>query len=367
MQKIDLQAIEQEVAVDMFPQEDLFIKRLKFLTGSCNKKKTVLPSVIPALPTLYLTNGAINLTALEEFMQAQAAQGIKAVLVAGTTGESSFMNINEQLYYIDMAVKIAENFNLQVVAGVGANSTTEQSVLAKGAFKLGADASLLLPPYYIKSSPQGILQHLWEGLNKGPGILYSISGRTGVEIPLEVIKELSQHPYFLGVKECDGQKRIKQLTDWGIQVWSGNDDTLPDDRNKYGAFGAITVVGDIDPVLVQTIVEGRAVFQDVVRQITLSKILFPPGMPNPIAIHNASEMIRRQKKDIQYPVTFRDVVLPFTEKAQLWMQKSLGELGIPAEVFRKNHQLYNDITNVPPKYRTPDFEYKNHLGVFQEK
>jgi 4-hydroxy-tetrahydrodipicolinate synthase len=356
MEKYNLASIKEELQLTEFPDASLDYRELGLKNPETTPENPELPKVIPALPTLYLENGAINLTALEEMIKEHSLKGIEAVLVAGTTGESSFMNEEEQIIYIKEAVKIAKKYNVKVVAGTGSNSTIEQSVLSAGAFECGADASLLLAPYYIKSSPQGILRHLWNGLDKGPGIIYSISGRTAVQIPLEVLRQLSNHPNFLGVKECDGQERIKQLADWGIKVWSGNDDTLPNDVHSYGAFGAITVAGDIDPEVVQTIIEGRASRAALVRHLTISDIIFPVGEVNPAGIHNAIEMIRRAINEGNYPAVFRDVVGPFSSKRQEWVECSLKSIGIKARVFGVNYKVFDDDSLISQDYRIPKFE-----------
>lgn len=356
MEEYNLTSIKEEVQLAEFPYASLDYQELGLEKPENTLENPQLPEVIPALPTLYLEDGAINLTALEEMIKEHSLKGIKAVLVAGTTGESSFMNEEEQILYIKEAVKIAKKYNIQVVAGTGSNSSIEQSILSAGAFENGACASLLLAPYYIKSSSQGILRHLWNGLDKGPGIIYSISGRTAVQIPLEVLRQLSNHPNFLGVKECDGQERIKQLTDWDIKVWSGNDDTLPNDVHDYGAFGTITVAGDIDPELVQIIVKGSVSRADIIRHLTISGIIFPTGEANPAGIHNATEMIRRAIQSINYPATFRDVVGPFSNKHQEWVKSSLKSVGITSSCFGNNYKIFDDRSMVSEGFRIPQFE-----------
>lgn len=356
MEKFNLKEMEQWLVLEVFPDSTLDYQELGLTKPNNTPENPDLPPVIPALPTLYLENGAINLTALEEMIKNHSSKGIKAVLVAGTTGEATFMNESEQVSYIKEAVKIAKKYEVKVVAGTGSNSTVEQGELTEGAFKHGADASLLLAPYFIKSSPQGILKHLWEGLNKGPGIIYSVSGRTAVQIPLEVIKLLSGHPNFLGVKECDWYDRIRKLANWDIKVWSGNDDTVPNDVHSCGAFGILTVTGAIDPQIVQTIVEWNPTRADIIRHLTVSSILFPPDHPNPAGVHNASEMIRRENQDVNYPAVFRDVVGPFTEKRQIWMRESLMKLGIGSIVFGDNHKIFTDKAQFKPDYRIPSFE-----------
>lgn len=312
-----------------------------------------LPKAIPALPTLYLENWAINLSALEEFIKKQSENWITAVLVAWTTWEASFMEKPEQIKYVEESVKIAKKFNIKVIAWAWANSTAEQNKLASLAIEAWASANLLLAPYYIKSDSRWIYKHLEQWLNKWPWIIYSISWRTWVSIPLEVIYKLSDHPNFIWVKECDWWERIKNLTNKWIRVWSWNDDELVEDTLKYWAYGSISVVCNLMPKTIQAIVEWSLDKKEILRLEQWSKILFPKNTPNPIAIHNASEMIRYKWEKIW----FREWSVPFIIEQQEWMKSNLERLWIESNMFLNNykHYLWN-IEEFKKEYRIPKFK-----------
>ena len=256
--------------------------------------------VIPALPTLYTVEGEIDFQAMEWLMRMQYESGIRTFLIEGTTGESSLHTHLEQEQSIAQAVQIAGQIgnDITIVAGVGSNNTREQNSLARSAIESGAEALLLLPPYYHKGSPDDVIAHLWEGMNHGPSIIYSIQGRTGCEITPDMFGVLCQHPNFLGVKQCDGADSLSALQslrderqdDWII--WSGNDPEVVTDLNAGQIDGVITVGGNIAPEPFLEVVCDRALGQSREVQQIVSQVLFGDGAPpNPRGIHNWVEML----------------------------------------------------------------------------
>ena len=255
-----------------------------------------LDSTIPALPAFYLENGEFDFDAYFAHMHRLAQEGIRTFLVEGTTGESSLHSHEEQNEIIRRAVEYSKNLEaefkqtFQIVAGTGSNSTSEQISLSENAMTNGAAANLLLPPYYLKATDENILQHFWESLNFGPGIVYSITGRTAQPISLEVIEELMAHPHFIGVKECDGNDRIEALAKMfqgkRFKIWTGNDDSAAQNRIQHGAFGGISVTANVGAGTMQEIFSGNGWQTDkIIQSVRLALALFPPGMPNPLAIH----------------------------------------------------------------------------------
>lgn len=347
------------------PQNSIHAVDLGLQNPEQTRELPQFPNIIPAIPTTYTSDGAIDYLAFDAQLESLVNDGIRAVLVAGTTGESSLMTHDEQIALIQHAVSIGRRFGIQVIAGTGANSTHEQNNLTERAFSVGANAALLLPPYYIKCSPQYLVEHFWQALNRGPGILYSITGRTGITIPLEVIYELSNHPHFLGVKECDGAHRIRTLTDRGIRVWSGNDDTAYSDIRNSGAVGTISVTTNMDPQTMLEVGERSENLRAQERSTHLARIAFPKDIPNPGAIHSFIEMqfqawlreynrhqdiiknhqsprnlfLFSQREGWKTPEnrepSFRLPVGPLSLNQQHWMRDELSRLGIQVETFNR--------------------------------
>ena len=119
-------------------------------------------------------------------------------------------------------------------------------------------AQLLINPYYGKTSMDGVLYHLKKGLDQGPGIIYNVAGRTGQDIPAELIDELAEHPNFLGVKECAGNDRIKRHADKGILSWSGNDDEYHEGVwGGSNCHGVISVTSNVLPGVMRQMTDAR--------------------------------------------------------------------------------------------------------------
>ncbi len=344
--KVDIDYLYQCSGED-FPEEELSVKHLKTIDAKKQEEIEAIRKqrVIPALPTLYTVNNQIDFEVMESMMNRLAAQGIRTFLVEGTTGEASLHSHEEQVQAFQEAHKIrwkleqrypGEKFYL--ISGTGSNNTREQNHLTKKAFEHKADGVLLLPPYYLKTSPQGLLEHLWEGLNHGPSIIYSISGRTGMEISIKVLSELALHPNFIGVKECDGLAKCEALKNANIPYWTGNDDELIQSVEDQGAQGGISVVANLRPDIVGGIVgdiiDGKGADQATHRvQSMLSQLAFPPGHPNPQAIHTFEAMRQWTDRIIGFDV-FRSPVYPLTKEQQIFFQEILKKgFGIRSEIL----------------------------------
>jgi 4-hydroxy-tetrahydrodipicolinate synthase len=118
-------------------------------------------------------------------------------------------------------------------------------------------AALQINPYYGKTSSTGLLTHFQAVLSEGPAIIYNVPGRTGQDIPDSIIHGIADHPNFLGVKECTGNKRILAYTSRGITCWSGNDDEAHDARHSAGAVGVISVTSNVVPALMHRLMTER--------------------------------------------------------------------------------------------------------------
>jgi len=178
---------------------------------------------------------------------------------------------------------------LAVIGNTGSNATREAVHATCQGFAVGMDAALHINPYYGKTSRDGLIYHFQAVLDYGPVIAYNVPGRTGQDIPPEVIQELAAHPNFAGVKECCGNDRIKGYTDKGIVCWSGNDDEAHDARHAAGAVGVISVTSNVVPGLMARLMHGgpdpelNASLQPLMRWLFLQ--------PNPIGVNTALAML----------------------------------------------------------------------------
>jgi len=264
---------------EAFPEDDkgYMEEIVRYNSTNIATTETNLPDVIPAIPTLYNTDWSIDYDELNSMLKSQAEAWIKWVLIAWTTWESSSLNHEEHIEYVQIAVKIAKWYDLQVLAWGWSNNTSEQNNITDGIFEAWANASLLLPPYYIKASDTDIVRHLTEWLNKWPVIIYSISWRTWFQVNNNVLEVLSKHPNFLWVKECDWAEKIADLRSRWIRVWTWCDDSSFSDIHESWANWTISVVCNLDPELMLEIRESQKITSTAYNRIMdLSHLMFLP-------------------------------------------------------------------------------------------
>lgn len=242
--------------------------------------------LITAVKTPYLANGKFDLKAYDALVENQILNGVEGVIVGGTTGEGQLMSWDEHIMLIAHTVNTYGD-KLAVIGNTGSNSTREALHATEQGFAVGMHAALQINPYYGKTSKAGLLNHLHAVLNEGPGIVYNVPGRTGQDIPDDVVLEISQHSNFLGMKECTGNKRIAGYTSRGITCWSGNDDEAHDARHHNGAMGVISVTSNLIPGLMHKLMTS----QDPALNASLRELkswLF--SEPNPIPLNTAMAM-----------------------------------------------------------------------------
>ena len=214
--------------------------RTPVFTGTC-----------PALVTPFDQNGTINYDAFARLIEAQIASGVDAVCVCGTTGESATMSIREHIAAVEFCIKQV-NHRVKVIAGTGSNDTSAAVYLTQHAQDSGADAALLVSPYYNKASQTGLIKHYEYIADRTdlPMILYNVPGRTGVSFTAETYKVLSQNPKINGVKEASGNFSLLAHTRYlcgdDFYIWSGNDDQVVP-MMSLGAKGVISVASNIIP------------------------------------------------------------------------------------------------------------------------
>ncbi len=202
-------------------------------------------------------NGAVNYEKFGELLDMQIEGGTRAIIVCGTTGESATLSLEEHAEAVDFAVKYIAG-RATVIAGSGSNDTNAALFLSQSAEKSGADALLMVTPYYNKATQLGLIKHynfVADRVNI-PIILYNVPSRTGVGFTADTYKELSKHPMINGVKEASGDLslvvRTRALCGDDLYFWSGNDDqTIP--IMSVGGKGSISVLSNFLPHVVSDI------------------------------------------------------------------------------------------------------------------
>ncbi len=221
--------------------------------------KPIFTGLCTALITPF-QNNEVDYEKLEFLLERQIQQGVDAVCVCGTTGEAATLSDEEHLSVIAHTIRCSAG-RIKVIAGTGSNNTKHAITLSKIADSMGADALLVVTPYYNKANTAGLIEHytlVADAVNT-PVILYNVPSRTGVDIPLEAYLALSQHSNIAGVKEASGNlKKVNQiLANCGenFHVWCGNDDEIVA-QMSLGAKGAISVLSNLFPAEALTMVRS---------------------------------------------------------------------------------------------------------------
>lgn len=214
-------------------------------------KEPIFTGAAVAIITPMNADGSVNYEEFGRFIDFQIENGTDAIVVCGTTGESSTLKVVEHNECIKWCVKYV-NGRVPVIAGTGSNSTACAIDISKEACDNGADALLLVTPYYNKTSQRGLIAHytaIHDATNK-PIILYNVPSRTGLNIAPETALELSKLPRINGIKEASGNleqvEKIIELCGDELNIWSGNDDQIYDLMER-GGKGVISVLSNIAP------------------------------------------------------------------------------------------------------------------------
>lgn len=214
-------------------------------------KKRIFTGAATALITPMNQDGSVNFERLKTLVDEQINGGIDALVICGTTGEKSTLRYDEHVKVIRVASETA-NGRVPIIAGTGSNDTVYSVELCDDAEKAGADAFLMVTPYYNKASQAGLVAHynyIADRVNK-PIILYNVPSRTGVAIKPETYKELSKHPNIVATKEANGDlssvAQTKYLCGDDLDIYSGNDDQIVPIMS-LGGIGVISVLSNILP------------------------------------------------------------------------------------------------------------------------
>ena len=270
----------------------------------------MLQGSIVAIVTPMHEDGGLDLDALRSLIDFHIAEGTDGIVIVGTTGESPTVDLDEHCLLIKSAVQQAAG-RVPVIAGTGANSTREAIILTRHAKDLGADAALLVAPYYNKPTQEGLYQHfraLAEAVDI-PQILYNVPGRTACDIYNDTALRLAAIPNIVGIKDATGN--IERGTDLllrapeGFAVYSG-DDASSMALMLLGARGAISVTANVAPRLMHEMCVA-AVAGDAIKARTINSKLFELHQklfvePNPIPVKWVLQEMGLIKGGIRLPL-----------------------------------------------------------------
>ena len=214
-------------------------------------KNTIFTGMATAIVTPMHTDGSIDYEALSRFVEFQIGSGINGLVVMGTTGENATIEPEDQKKVIAYTVeKVAGR--VPVIAGTGTNNTEHVLHNTRNACQVGADAVLVVTPYYNKATQNGLITHFTAVADEStlPVILYNVPGRTGCNLLPKTVAKLSEHPNIAAIKEATGSLaqmiEIMHLCGDKIDVYSGEDGlTVP--MMAMGAKGTISVLSNVAP------------------------------------------------------------------------------------------------------------------------
>ncbi len=262
-------------------------------------KEPIFTGAAVAIITPMNEDGTVNYDEFAKFVDWQLENGTDAIVICGTTGESSTLEVDEHIECIRWCINYV-NGRCKVIAGTGSNSTASAIEMSKEACEDGADALLLVTPYYNKTSQRGLIAHykaIHDATDK-PIILYNVPSRTGVNILPETAAEIAKLPRVNGIKEASGNldqiAEINELCGDKLNIWSGNDDQIVDVLER-GGKGVISVLSNVCPQETHDIVakyldgdtEGSKALMD--KYMKLAKTLFCDV--NPIPVKEAVNML----------------------------------------------------------------------------
>lgn len=214
-------------------------------------KKVLFSGACTALVTPFLGK-QVNYPMVEQLLRRQIQSGIHAIVLGGTTGESPTLSDKEKWELYHRGKEFAGD-EAMIICGSGSNDTIHAVELSIAAQEAGADALLVVTPYYNKANPDGLFAHYLAIAQavRIPIILYNVPGRTGVDVPVSVYQRLSRIPNIAGVKEASTDivkiARIRNACGSDLPIWSGNDDQAVA-AMALGAQGVISVLSNVMPV-----------------------------------------------------------------------------------------------------------------------
>lgn len=290
---------------------------------------------IVAMVTPYTKNDELDEEGIRENINYLIEKGVNGILAAGTTGESATISHDEHRKLVDILIDEV-NGRVTTIAGAGSNSSKEALGLVKHAEDTGADAALVITPYYNKPQPHGLYEHykLLTESSDIPIVVYNVPSRTGTDIDVDTIGKVAELDNIVAIKEANPDldkvsQIIKKIDEIGktdkFRVLSGNDDlTLP--MIAMGAKGVISVVGNVDPArmsqMVNYALEGdfEAASKVHYELYDLMKVLFIET--NPVPAKTALNMMGRPASHVRLPLA------PLKEESKAKLKEVLENLDL---------------------------------------
>ena len=220
---------------------------------------TLFTGAATALVTPF-KEGKVDFNAFGKLIEMQIENNIDGLVICGTTGEASTLNNEEHIETVAYAVE-KTNGRVPLIAGSGSNDTRQAVEMSKALENVGADALLLVTPYYNKCSEKGLITHYTAIADSVdiPSLLYSVPGRTGVNISPFVVSRLCSHPNIIGIKEASGNMAqvvdIAKYIDDNFSLYSGNDEIIVP-LLSVGGIGAVSVLANVAPKHVHDMVHN---------------------------------------------------------------------------------------------------------------
>lgn len=282
-----------------------------------------------AIVTPMRADGALDYEALARLVEFHIENGTDAIISVGTTGESATLDFEEHIRVVQRTVELVKG-RIPVIAGTGANSTTEALHLTQRSMEAGADACLLVTPYYNKPTQEGLYRHykLIADRVAIPQILYNVPGRTACDLKPETVERLADIPNIVGIKEASTLERIQELVRHcgeRLDVYSG-DDGIAAEAILSGAKGVISVTANVAPGLMHEMsvaaLAGDRTQTEAVngRLIELHKALFLES--NPIPVKWAVHQLGLIPPGIRLPLT------PLSEAFQPAVRAAMQQAGV---------------------------------------
>ncbi len=285
---------------------------------------------LTALVTPMRDDGSLDEQAFARFVEWQIAQGVDGVVPVGTTGESPTLTHEEHNRIVAIAVDVAGG-RVPVIAGAGSNSTEEAVALARHARQAGADAALVVTPYYNKPTQEGLYLHYSEVAERGglPVIIYNIPSRSVVDLSVETMARLARHPNIVGVKDSTQNLarplHTRAACGDGFTQLSGEDHTALAFL-AAGGHGCISVTANVAPALCAAVqrawAEGRVetaiAIQD--RLLPLHDALFIETNPAPVKY--AASLLGHGTARARLPIA------PLSEGARARVRQAMATLGL---------------------------------------
>ncbi len=275
-------------------------------------------------------DGEIDADTFQSFIEWQIEQGVHGIVPCGTTGESPTLTHEEHIRAVDLAIEAAAG-KVKVMAGAGSNSTAEAIAFTQHAKQAGADAVLLVSPYYNKPSQEGLYQHYTAIADavEIPQFIYNIPGRSVINVTDETLARLSKHANIAGVKDATGDlarvSSLRALIGDELPLLSGEDLTAPG-FNAQGGKGCISVTSNIAPKICAD-VQTACLEGDYVKALELHQSIVPLHQAmfcetNPIPVKYAASLMGKMRDEIRLPLT-----LPYAA-SQERIKQALQDAGL---------------------------------------